>query len=107
MLNGSASLAMSPSGLKALPGKFDIKRHSPSIYLYVSDLRSQLVELSSYLIYILLFGLASLVEYLATLFFFYTSSLVLAFTLKLFLALQLRCNRPIKIGKTKMNQMVA
>ena len=106
MLNGSASLAMSPSGLKALPGKFDIKRHSPSIYLYVSDLRSQLVELSSYLIYILLFGLA-LVEYLATLFFFYTSSLVLAFTLKLFLALQLRCNRPIKIGKTKINQMVA
>ena len=35
MLNGSASLAMSTSVLKALPGKLDIKRHSPSIlYLY-------------------------------------------------------------------------
>ena len=31
MLNRSASLAMSTSVLKALPGKFDIKRHSPSI----------------------------------------------------------------------------
>ena len=29
MLNRSASLAMSTSVLKALPGKFDIKRHSP------------------------------------------------------------------------------
>ena len=35
MLNRSASLAMSTSVLKALPGKLDIKRHSPSI-LYVS-----------------------------------------------------------------------
>ena len=35
MLNRSASLAMSTSILKALPGKLDIKRHSPSI-LYVS-----------------------------------------------------------------------
>ena len=35
MLNRSASLAMSTCILKALPGKFDIKRHSPSI-LYVS-----------------------------------------------------------------------
>ena len=36
MLNRSASLAMSTSVLKALPGKLDIKRHSPSIlYLYV------------------------------------------------------------------------
>ena len=35
MLNGSACLAMSTSILKALPGKFDIKRHSPSI-LYLS-----------------------------------------------------------------------
>ena len=35
MLNRSASLAMSTSVLKALPGKFDIKTHSPSI-LYVS-----------------------------------------------------------------------
>ena len=31
MLNRSASLAMSTSFLKALPGKLDIKRHSPSI----------------------------------------------------------------------------
>ena len=47
MLNCSASLAMSTSVLKALPGKLDIKRHSPSI-LYLFDhinvfvLRSQL-----------------------------------------------------------------
>ena len=35
MLNRSASLAMSTSVLKALPGKLDIKRHSPSIlYLF-------------------------------------------------------------------------
>ena len=34
MLNHSASLAMSTSVLKALPGKLDIKRHSPSI-LYI------------------------------------------------------------------------
>ena len=31
MLNRSASLAMSTCVLKALPGKLDIKRHSPSI----------------------------------------------------------------------------
>ena len=31
MLNCSASLAMSTGILKALPGKLDIKRHSPSI----------------------------------------------------------------------------
>ena len=42
MLNRSASFAMSTHVLKALPGKLDIKRHSPSIlyiytYLYVSD----------------------------------------------------------------------
>ena len=30
MLNRSASLALSTSVLKALPGKLDIKRHSPS-----------------------------------------------------------------------------
>ena len=36
MLNRSASLAMSTSILKALPGKLNIKRHSPSI-LYVMD----------------------------------------------------------------------
>ena len=36
MLNRSASLAMSTSILKALPGKLDIKRHSHSIlYLWV------------------------------------------------------------------------
>ena len=32
--NGTTSLAMSTSFLKALPGKLDIKRHSPSI-LYI------------------------------------------------------------------------
>ena len=31
MMNRSASLAMSTSVLKALPGKLDIKKHSPSI----------------------------------------------------------------------------
>ena len=31
MLNRSASLAMLTHVLKALPGKLDIKRHSPSI----------------------------------------------------------------------------
>ena len=36
MLNRSASLAMSTSVLKALPGKLDIKRNSPSIlYLHI------------------------------------------------------------------------
>ena len=34
MLNRSASLAMSTSVPKALPGKLDIKRHSPS-FLYI------------------------------------------------------------------------
>ena len=39
MLNRSASLAMSTSVLKALPGKLDIKRHSPSIlYILVLDI---------------------------------------------------------------------
>ena len=36
MLNRSASFAMSTSLLKALPGKLDVKRHSPSI-LYISE----------------------------------------------------------------------
>ena len=36
MLNRSASLALSTSVLKALPGKLDIKRHSPSI-LYITS----------------------------------------------------------------------
>ena len=35
MLNRSASLAMSTSVLKALPGQLDIKIHSPSI-LYIT-----------------------------------------------------------------------
>ena len=40
MLNRSASLAMSTSVLKALPGKLDIERHSPSIlYFYCDFLR--------------------------------------------------------------------
>ena len=37
MLNHSASLAMSTSVLKALPGKLDIKRHSPSILYLISS----------------------------------------------------------------------
>ena len=41
MLNRSASLAMSTSFLKALPGKLDIKRHSPSIF-YISFQQRQL-----------------------------------------------------------------
>ena len=40
MLNHSASLAMSTSILKALPGKLDIKRRSPSI-LYLKDFEHQ------------------------------------------------------------------
>ena len=39
MLNRSASLGMSTSILKALPGKLDIKRHSPSIlYLFAGSM---------------------------------------------------------------------
>ena len=37
MLNRSASLAMSACVLKALPGKLDIKRHSPSILYHASS----------------------------------------------------------------------
>ena len=40
MLNCSASLVMSTSILEALPGKLDIKRHSPSS-LYVWENKSQ------------------------------------------------------------------
>ena len=43
MLNRSANLAMSTSVLKALPGKLDIKRHSPSIlyfYIHTSCMRT-------------------------------------------------------------------
>ena len=37
VLNHSASLAMSTSVLKALPGKLDIKRHSPTVVPIKSD----------------------------------------------------------------------
>ena len=40
MLNRSASLAMSTCVLKALPGKFDIKRHSPSISVCIAPMAS-------------------------------------------------------------------
>ena len=43
MLNHLASLKMSTSVLKALPGKLDIKRHSPSI-LYILQERSCINE---------------------------------------------------------------
>ena len=43
MLDRSASLAMSTSVLKALPGKLDIKRHSPSIlFIWSRDLLSRI-----------------------------------------------------------------
>ena len=38
MLNRSASLAMSTSALKAVPGKLDIKRHSPCILYFPHQL---------------------------------------------------------------------
>ena len=38
MLNRSASLAMSTSVLKALPGKLEIKRRSPSIFYIPGDI---------------------------------------------------------------------
>ena len=45
MLNRSASLAMSTGILKALPGKPDIKRHSPSILYIASSFKlGQLIE---------------------------------------------------------------
>ena len=45
MLNRSASLAMSTSVLKTLPGKLDIKRHSPSIlYIANKDCMTELCE---------------------------------------------------------------
>ena len=50
MLNRSASLAMSTSVLKALPGKLDIKRQSPSIlYIYNSKYEDILKILLLYL----------------------------------------------------------
>ena len=42
MLNCSASLSMSTSILKDLPGKFDIKRHPPSILYLVVLMRIKL-----------------------------------------------------------------
>ena len=45
MLNRSASLAMSTSVLKALPGKLYIKRHSPCI-LYILKTRSNFTAFS-------------------------------------------------------------
>ena len=44
MLNRSASLAMSTSVLKALPGKLDIKRHSPSILYLLSGVGEPFLE---------------------------------------------------------------
>ena len=46
MLNRSASLAMSTSGLKALPGKLDIKRHSPGILYLYRDLYVSMLSIS-------------------------------------------------------------
>ena len=44
-MNRSASLAMSTSVRKALPGKLDIKRHSPSIlYVFVFLPYSPVIE---------------------------------------------------------------
>ena len=51
MLNRSASLAMSTCVLKALPGKLDIKRHSPSI-LYVNAGHLTLFQVSFDVIYL-------------------------------------------------------
>ena len=48
MLNRSASLAMSTSILKALPGKLDIKRHSPST-LYVYNTTATFVIYTTYM----------------------------------------------------------
>ena len=45
MLIRSACLVMSTSVLKALPGKFDIKRHSPSIlYLFDTNILLQILK---------------------------------------------------------------
>ena len=47
MLNRSASLAMSTSVLKALPGKLDIKRHSPSVLYLLSLFTKKLLGIHS------------------------------------------------------------
>ena len=44
LISSLASLAMSTSVLKALPGKLDIKRHSPSI-LYFSYISASILAL--------------------------------------------------------------
>ena len=49
MLNRSASLAMSTSDLKALPGKLDIKRHSPTSSILYIPLSVHLVCLTNLL----------------------------------------------------------
>ena len=49
MLNRSASLAMSTSVLKALPGKLDIKRHSPSILYICGYWRAQGLRVAMFL----------------------------------------------------------
>ena len=49
MLNCSASLAMSTSVLKALPGKLDIKRHSPSILYVFEDSISPAIDVKTLL----------------------------------------------------------
>ena len=55
MLNRSASLAMSTCILKTLPGKLDIKRHSPSIlYLLYGYLISCCIYLFPFLNFVLL-----------------------------------------------------
>ena len=54
MLNRSTSLVMSTSVLKALPGKLDIKRHSPSIlhlrFIYLGDNCIQNICLGRYIV---------------------------------------------------------
>ena len=45
MLNRSASLEMSTSVLKALPGKHDIKRHSPSILYLGATKRRHYIQI--------------------------------------------------------------
>ena len=53
MLNRSASLAMSTSVFKALPGKLDIKRHSPSIlYLLVLTDSLSVISLFEMMLYV-------------------------------------------------------
>ena len=49
MLNHSASLAMSTSVLQALPGKLDIKRHSPVFSIY--QLNNGMIPVSRLLYY--------------------------------------------------------